>query len=115
MIGCSRDNNLGILNKLDINSGKYAGIGIVTAYGYGFNTKTGGVVENGLLFVDSKPGGATIYLNGQNQNETTSARMVLTGGAYDLSLKKDGYIDWQRRTTVSEHSVLRMVYPFSLS
>src|SRR3990167_5809441 len=82
------------------------------AYGYGFNTKTGGVVENGLLFVDSKPGGATIYLNGQNQNETTSARMVLTGGAYDLSLKKDGYIDWQRRTTVSEHSVLRMVYPF---
>src|SRR3990167_6869978 len=30
------------------------------AYGYGFNTKTGGVVENGLLFVDSAhhPGGA---------------------------------------------------------
>lgn len=84
------------------------------AYGYGFNTKTGGVIENGLLFVDSKPGGASIYLNGKSQNQTTSARMVLAGAAYDLTLKKDGYADWQRRTTVPEHGVLRVVYPFLL-
>jgi hypothetical protein len=30
------------------------------AYGYGINTKTGDIVQNGLLFVDSKPGGADI-------------------------------------------------------
>lgn len=85
---------------------------IYWAYGYGFNTKTGAVVENGLLFVDSKPSGASIYLNGKNQDTTTSARIILAADAYDLVLKKDGYVDWQRRTTLSEHSVLRMLYPF---
>lgn len=82
------------------------------AYGYGVNTKTGDVVQNGLLFVDSKPGGANIYLNNKSINQTTSARLVLPAGNYNLLLKKSGYRNWERKLTLEEHSISRYVYPF---
>jgi hypothetical protein len=82
------------------------------AYGYGINTKTGQIIENGLLFVDSKPGGADIYLNGKLRPSKTAARLVLSAGDYDLQVKKDGYHPWQRRFILDEHSVARYVYPF---
>jgi hypothetical protein len=82
------------------------------AEGYGINVKTGQVIQNALLFVDSKPGGAQIYLNGQNRNANTSARLILPAGNYTLGLKKDGYRDWSRPFVLSEGSVGRYVYPF---
>lgn len=81
------------------------------AYGYGINTKTGAVIQNGLLFVDSKPGGASIYLNNQLQGSATSARLVLPAGNYDLTIKKVGYRDWTRKFTLDEHSITRYIYP----
>jgi len=81
------------------------------AYGYGIDTKTGEIVQNGLLFLDSKPGGAEIYLNGTDQKSTTSARLILQAGNYTMTLKKSGYRDWQRTFSLDEHSVARYVYP----
>lgn len=85
---------------------------VYSAYGYGVNTKTGNVIANGLLFVDSSPSGASIYLNGASQNSSTSARLVLPAGDYSLALKKSGYRDWQRKVALSEHTIDRFVYPF---
>jgi hypothetical protein len=85
---------------------------VYAAYGYSVNTKTGDIVENGLLFVDSKPGGAKIYLNGKPISSNTSARLVLPADEYDLKLTRDGYRDWERKFTLDEHSVARYVYPF---
>ena len=82
------------------------------AYGYGINAKTGDIVQNGLLFVDSKPGGAEIYLNNKYINQNTSARLVLPAKNYDLLIKKAGYRDWQRKFTLDEHTISRYVYPF---
>jgi hypothetical protein len=82
------------------------------ANGYGINTKTGQIVQNGLLFVDSKPGGSEIYLNGSDQHSTVSARLVLPAGNYTLKLTKSGYHDWSRKFTLNEQSVARYVYPF---
>lgn len=82
------------------------------AYGYGINTKTGELIENGLLFVDSKPGGASIYLNNKLQGNSTSARLVLPAGDYNLVIKKTGYRDWSRKFTLNEHSIVRYTYPF---
>jgi len=82
------------------------------AYGYSINTKTGTVVQNGLLFVDSKPGGANIYLNGASRNATTAARLVLATGNYSLKLTRTGYRDWQRNITLDQQTVGRFVYPF---
>jgi hypothetical protein len=82
------------------------------AEGYGINVKTGQVIQNALLFTDSKPGGAQVYLNGQDRNASTSARLILPAGNYTLTLKKDGYHDWTRAFVLSEGSVGRYVYPF---
>jgi hypothetical protein len=85
---------------------------VYSAYGYGVNTKTGDVVQNGLLFADSKPGGADIYLNKKSVHQSTSARLVLPSGDYDILLKKNGYRDWERKFTLDEHMISRFVYPF---
>jgi hypothetical protein len=82
------------------------------AYGYGINTKNGDIVQNGLLFVDSKPGGAGIYLNNKYINQSTSARLVLPAKEYDLKLAKTGYRDWERKFILDEHTISRYVYPF---
>ncbi len=84
------------------------------ANGYGINTKTGQIVQNGLLFADSNPGGAEIYLNSIDKETKTSARLILPAGNYTLTLKKDGYRDWNRKFTLNEQSVGRFVYPLLL-
>jgi WD40 repeat protein len=85
---------------------------VYSAYGYGINTKTGEIVQNGLLFVDSKPGGADIFLNNKSIHQTTSARLVLPAKDYDLKLQKTGYRDWERKFILDEHTISRYVYPF---
>jgi len=85
---------------------------VYAASGYGINTKTGQIVQNGLLFVDSQPGGAKVILNGKDNNITTSARLVLASGEYKLDIKKDGYRPWSRNFTLAEQSIARYVYPF---
>ena len=84
---------------------------VYAAYGYGINTKTGEIIQNGIVFVSSKPTGAELYLNGQDQNATTGRRLVLEAGNYTLTLKKSGYRDWQRQFTLDEHSIARYTYP----
>lgn len=83
------------------------------ASGYSYNAKSGNVVQNGLLLVDSKPSSAAIYLNSKNTGNKTSsgARLVLPAGTYDVSLKKSGYHDWNRHFTLLENSVTRFSYP----
>jgi hypothetical protein len=83
---------------------------VYSTNGYGINTK-GQIIENGLLFVDSKPGGAEIILNGEDK-KTTSARLIVPAGDYTLTLKKSGYRDWTRSFTLEASSVDRFVYPF---
>ena len=85
---------------------------VYAAYGYGISTKTGDVIQNGLLFADSKPHGAKISLNGKDIGSTTAARLVLPAGNYTLSLSRDGYRKWEQSFTLNEHSVGRYVYPF---
>lgn len=82
------------------------------ASGISVDTKTGQIIQNGLLFVDSQPGGAKIYLNNKLQESTTAARLVIPAGNYDLTIKKDGYRTWERSVTVNEGKVARYVYPF---
>jgi hypothetical protein len=82
------------------------------ATGLGIDTKTGEIIQNGLLFVDSHPGGAEIYLNNKNINAATASRLVLPAGSYDLAIKKAGYRDWSRKFVLDQSSVARFVYPF---
>ncbi len=81
------------------------------SYGYNFSTKTHTIIQNGLLFVDSKPGGAAIDLSG-TQRGSTSARLNLPAATYSLKLTKGGYRTWQRSVEVDAGAVAYYVYPF---
>lgn len=84
------------------------------ASGFRYNTETGSISENGLLFVDSQPSGANIYLNEQKQKTKTSgsSRFDLAAGDYNLSIQKDGYLDWTRKVSIAGNDVDRIDYPF---
>jgi hypothetical protein len=77
----------------------------------GFNIfSTTSDVRNGLLFIDSKPLSADIYIN-DKQDKRTDARFVLPEGPYAVRLSTDGYRDWQKTVNVIGGSVTYHVYP----
>ncbi|HEU4984345.1 MAG TPA: PEGA domain-containing protein, partial [Nitrososphaera sp.] len=79
------------------------------AYGYGLD-KEGRVIQNGLVFVSSRPEGADAYLNGKKYKDQTNTRVTLPAGQYLLELKREGYHDWKRVVTVEGGSVERFDY-----
>lgn len=79
--------------------------------GYNRDPKTGEIVRNGLIFIDSTPGGAAITLNGE-QRGLTDQRLDVAAGDYKLELKRSGYRSWQRDFTLEGGTVERFVYPF---
>ncbi|HJQ08818.1 MAG TPA: PEGA domain-containing protein [Candidatus Saccharimonadales bacterium] len=81
------------------------------AYGFGLD-REGRVIQNGLLFVSSRPGGADIYVNGQRYRDQTNTRMALPAGQYTIELRRDGYRNWKRVITAEGSSVSRFDYPF---
>jgi hypothetical protein len=84
------------------------------AYGYDIDRKTGGLIQNGIVFVDSKPSGATIYLNDVRQGSRTDTRMVLPAGTYTVRLEADGYRNWERTINLEGGQIQQLVYPFFL-
>lgn len=76
----------------------------------GFDVRQGKIVQNGLIFVSSRPGGATVSIDGQKR-DTTGARLVLPAGNYKMQLDRVGYHTWQRAVTLEGNSVSRFDYP----
>jgi hypothetical protein len=83
---------------------------VYLANGYYVDTGTGKVIQNGLVYVDSKPGGARIFLNGQQQRGSTDARLVLPEGEYDIMLQREGYREWSRSLSLEGGSLRRLTY-----
>src|SRR6056297_3205160 len=63
--------------------------------GLDVDRSTGRLIQNGLVYVDSKPESARIILNGVEQGNQTDARLIIPEGSYDIQLVRDGYRDWQ--------------------
>lgn len=83
------------------------------AYGFGLG-KDGEVVQSGLVFVSSQPGGAEILINNKPYKDTTGARIQLPEGEYTIDVRKQGYRNWQRKVTVEGGNVSRFDYPLLL-
>lgn len=84
------------------------------AYGYDIDRKTGDLIQNGIVFVDSKPGGAAIYVNDVRQGSRTDTRMVLPAGVYTIRLEAEDYRVWERTFNLEGGQIQRLVYPFLL-
>lgn len=83
---------------------------VYLANGYFIDRRTGEVIQNGLVFIDSRPGNAEIYINGERQRGRTDARLVLPSGNYDFDLYREGYRPWNRSLSLDGGSLRRLTY-----
>lgn len=83
---------------------------VYIANGYNVDRQTGEVIQNGLIYIDSKPESATVYLNGELQRGSTDARLVVPAGDYDIELRRDGYHNWGRSVHLEGGSLRRLTY-----
>ncbi len=81
------------------------------SFGFNFDTKTNKVIQNGLVFIDSHPESATVFVNGEKKS-ATDARLVLPAGEYGLELRRDGYRTWKHSLSLEGGSLERFIYPF---
>lgn len=81
------------------------------AFGYDVNRKTGQVIQNGLVFLDSHPESADITVNGQSKG-ATGKRLILPAGHYDVELKRAGYRIWRRSFELEGSLIERLSYAF---
>lgn len=89
---------------------------LLVAYGegYRYDLKTQSIVRNGLILVDSAPGGARVTLDGKATKRSTPYRKSIITGSYTLKLERQGYRTWERRfdvtaTEVSSAEYVRLV------
>ncbi len=80
------------------------------SYGYDIDRKTGEVIQNGLVFVDSKPIKAEVFVNGQSKG-LADKRLTMPTGRYTLGLSSPGYRTWSRTFDLAGGSVEQLVYP----
>lgn len=83
---------------------------LLLSYGYDYDRKTGQVIQNGTIFISSKPEAADIYLNGALKDKTSS-KLVVQAGQYTVELKQAGYNTWKRTLSLEGGSIEQLVYP----
>jgi hypothetical protein len=74
------------------------------ARGWRFNSESGDFKANGILVLKSVPDSAQILINGELKT-ATNTQIPLLPGTYDITLKKDGYMDWNKRLTIDKEVV----------
>jgi len=73
------------------------------AKGYRVNDKLK-LIPNGLLVIKSDPDGAQIFINGELKTATNST-IPLPPGTYDITLKKEGFLNWDKRLDIDAEIV----------
>ncbi len=84
---------------------------VSTALGYEIFSAKGEVVQNGLLFVNSTPSGAEVYLNGQRESDNTNAKYSLPENRYSVVLRRPGYREWRNEVDLFGGRVKFLTYP----
>lgn len=82
-------------------------IALLYAKGYRFNAETREFGPNGLLVANSEPTGAQIFVDGQLKT-ATNATVPLPPGTYDVTLKKENYLPWNKRITINKEEVTQV-------
>jgi hypothetical protein len=85
---------------------------LITSRGFWVDFKTGGIIQNGTVFVDSQPGGSNVILNGQLQGNKTATKLTLPGSQqYSVKLTQEGYRNWSRTLSLDGGKIERLTYP----
>ena len=86
------------------------GTAILYARGYRFGINDDNkitVSPKGLLVANSDPNGAQVFIDGELKTATNST-MSLAPGTYDVIIKKDGFLGWQKRLTIEKETVTQI-------
>ena len=62
--------------------------------GYRYDFKRNRLEKTGILYIESKPKEAMVYLDGQYKNTTPSRLTKLLPGKYNVEVRKDDYYPW---------------------
>src|SRR3990167_224998 len=81
-----------------------------TYHGYDIDKRTGKIIQNGLVFINSKPVSADVYANGEKKGNT-NLRLVIPSDNYKIELKRQGYNTWSRSLYLEGGSVVQLTYP----
>lgn len=68
------------------------------------------VVQTGVLTVESDPFLATLTINGESKGRTPRSAS-LDVGEYDISVKREGYIEWNKKVEIKEEKSTN-IYPW---
>lgn len=82
----------------------------------GYGIDDGKIIQKGLVFFNSRPGGSQVTVEGvynkTKEQAVTDTRMELKEGRYKVAIESEGYRGWYREFNVEGGLVERMVYPF---
>jgi len=81
-----------------------AGTYLAVQIGKGYRPTVKGLAGTGLLAANSFPPGAEVYLNGKLTTATDDT-LNLSPGDYSVSIKKDGYLPWEKQVVLSKELV----------
>ncbi len=84
---------------------------LLQSYGYDVDRRTGKVIQNGLVFLDSHPVSAEVTVNGVSKGRT-SLKLVMPAANYTIELKQAGYQTWSKTVSLVGGSIEQLVYPF---
>lgn len=81
----------------------------VSMYARGYRLDNSGFqfLPNGLFVANSDPKGAQIYINGSLKT-ATDATVNLAPGNYDISIKKDGFLTWDKSIVIQKEVVTQI-------
>ena len=82
-------------------------IGLFVSYyarGYRLDYKTLRFSPNGILVIKSEPDGASVLIN-RELKTATNATLSLPPGNYDIEVKREGFLPWNKRLTIEKEVV----------
>jgi len=90
---------LAILILTLLVTGVFGGLLFLYAKGTRIDTKNLSLRENGLLVIKSYPDTAQVFVNGELK-AITNTNIFLPPGSYDISIRKEGYLEWKKRIEI---------------
>lgn len=81
----------------------------VFLYAKGYRLREEGfkLTPSGLLVVKSEPDGAQIFINGELET-ATNANITIAPGTYDVSIRRDRFLPWNKRLTIDKEEVTQV-------
>jgi len=82
---------------------------IFFALGYRYDFKDKKLYLSSVLYLNSQPQGAKIYINDKSIGTTKLTNFQVKPGVYSIKLEKDGFKTWQAQTNVPPYSVVEIM------